>query len=129
VPEKETQLSPAIFEQLRFAMTADPAGFIDLYREYLADARESLTLLKASIENRDATAVQTRAHYLRSSSLVLGATRVAAEVANLEQTAMSGTLNDASKILGEAEHRLNQVTAELVEVLGADVVPADKTAA
>lgn len=129
VPEKETHLSPTVFDQLRLAMTADPAGFTDLYREYLADARESLALIKVSIENTDAAAVQTRAHYLRSSSLVLGASRVAAEAAGLEQTAMSGTLVDATKILREAERRLNQVTAELVEVLGGGVVPGDKTAA
>ena len=129
MPEKETHLSPTVFEQLRIAMTADPAGFTDLYRDYLADARESLALLKTSIENRDVGAVQSRAHYLRSSSLVLGATRVAAEAACLEQAAISGTLVGATKILREAKHRLNQVKAELVEVLGADVVPADKTAA
>jgi len=125
----ETHLSPAVFEQLRLAMKADPVGLRSLYRDYLADARESLAALQASIEQRDVAAVQAKAHYLRSSSLVLGATRVAQEAANLEQTAANGSLDDATKWLRKAEHRLNQVTAELIEVLGAGVAPADKTAA
>ena len=128
-PAGEASLHPAVFAQLRRAMEADPSGFLELYREYLAEARLSLGEVKQAIQRTDASAVQARAHYLRSSSMVLGVVHVAREAGMLEEIARSGNLERAGMRLKQAELCLQQVTARLVEELGSQVDPAGKTAA
>jgi HPt (histidine-containing phosphotransfer) domain-containing protein len=110
-------------------MEADPSGFLELYRDYLAEARLSLGEVKQAIQRTDARAVQARAHYLKSSSMVLGAVHVAREAGMLEEIARSGNLDPAAVRLKQVELCLQQVTARLVEELGGQVDPAGRTAA
>jgi len=128
-PESETHLRPAVFEQLRLAMNSDPSGFLELYRDYLAEAWLSVQALRVSIQQRDAEAVRAKAHYLKSSSMVLGAAHVAQEAAILEEAAAGGRFDEAAARLNQAVLRLKQVTARLVEELGREVDPAGITAA
>ena len=72
MPGTETPLTAEVFDQLQQAMAADKTGFTELYREYLADAWHTLDLLREAAPHR-IEEVRQRAHYLRSSSLVLGA--------------------------------------------------------
>lgn len=126
---QETHFNPAVFDQLQLAMKGDPEGFTALYRDYLADGWQSLQQLSEFVRQADLEAIRARAHYLKSSSLVLGAIDLAHEAAGIEEAATAGNLNGASRCLQQAERRLREAQAELAERLGAAVVPAGKTAA
>jgi len=127
MPGTETPLTAEVFDQLRQAMAADQTGFTELYREYLTDAWHTLALLRAAAPCR-VEEIRQRAHYLRSSSLVLGARKVALLAGMLEDNARTSvsTEDDALDRIAVA---LREVQAELAERLGSGVIPADKTAA
>jgi len=127
MPGTETPLTAEVFDQLQQAMAADKTGFTELYREYLADAWHTLDLLREAVPHR-LEQVRQRAHYLRSSSLVLGAHEVARLTGMLEEKTRTSVSidNDALDQIADA---LRQVQAELAERLGTGVIPADKTAA
>ena len=129
MPVKETHLTEAVYEQLRHAMAADPAGFTALYRDYLADARQSLRLLRESIQDRHIESVRAKAHYLRSGSLVLGAPDVARGAAMLEEAAIAGDSGSFDVLLETIETAVNNTQAELSERLGNSVLPVDETGA
>ena len=129
VPVKETQLTDAVFEQLRHAMAADAAGFTAIYRDYLADARQTLRALRACVKARRVEEVRAKAHYMRSSSLVLGAHGVARHAASLEQAAIAGQTERFGDLLKKTERAVNGIQLELYRRLGSGVLPADKTAA
>jgi hydroxypyruvate isomerase len=127
MPGTETPLTAEVFDQLRQAMAADSTGFTELYREYLADAWHTLELLREAAPHRTEE-VRQRAHYLKSSSLVLGARIVARLAGTLEENARTSVSTDKDA-LDRIADALRAVQAELVERLGHGVVPADKTAA
>lgn len=129
MPVKETPIISDVFVQLQTAMAADPAGFTELYRDYLADAWQSLQSLRAGVQQRQAESVRARAHYLKSSSLVLGAHQVARHAALLEEAATTSDMKDAGSLLQKAQQALHEVQAELKQRLGAAVIPAGETAA
>jgi HPt (histidine-containing phosphotransfer) domain-containing protein len=129
VPVKETHLADAVYEQLRHAMAADPAGFTALYRDYLADAHQSLRLLRESVQARNIEKVRAKAHYLRSGSLVLGAPAVAHGAAMLEEAAIAGDAGSFDVLLKKIEMAVNAIQAELSERLGESVLPAEETKA
>jgi hydroxypyruvate isomerase len=87
----------------------------------------TLDLLREAAPHR-IEEVRQRAHYLRSSSLVLGARKVARLAGTLEEKARTSVSadNDALEPIAEA---LREVQTELAERLGNGVIPADKTAA
>lgn len=128
MPVKET-LTAEVFDQLQHAMAANPTGLAELYRDYLADAWQSLQLLREGVQQRQAEAVQARAHYLKSSSLVLGARVVAHCAAMLEEAARTANARDGDKLLQHLQKALQEVQAELKKRLGASVIPAGETAA
>jgi hydroxypyruvate isomerase len=127
MPGAETPLTAEVFDQLRQAMAADKTGFTELYREYLADAWHTLKLLKEAAPHR-VEEVRQRAHYLRSSSLVLGARKVALLAGRLEEEAGTSVSTD-DDALDQIADALREVQTELAERLGKGVIPADKTAA
>lgn len=128
MPVKETHLTEAVYEQLRHAMAADPGGFTALYRDYLADAQQSVRMLHESVEAHHIENVRAKAHYLRSGSLVLGAPDVARGAAMLEEAATAGDASSFAVLLEKIETAVNATQAELSERLGSGVVPADETA-
>ncbi len=128
MPVKETHLTNAVYEQLRQAMAADPAGFTALYQDYLADARETLSILRESVQARHIENVRAKAHYLRSGSLVLGAADVARGAAMLEEAAIAGDSGSFEVLLEKIEMAVNATQAELSERLESGAPPADETA-
>ncbi len=126
---RETHLAEAVYEQLRHAMAADPAGFTALYRDYLADAHQSLRLLRENVQTRHIENVRAKAHYLRSGSLVLGASDVAHGAAALEEAAIAGDAGNFDALLERIDMAVRTTQAELSERLGSSVLPADETAA
>jgi len=129
VPVTETTLTSGVFDQLRLAMAADPAAFTGLYRDFLADARESWQVLREGVQAGQVESVRAKAHYLKSSSLVLGAPVVARYAAMLEESAIQHESEKFGSLLAEVEKALQDVQAELTKRLGAGVIPADETAA
>ena len=129
VPVKETQLTDAVYEQLRHAMAGDAAGFTAIYRDYLADARQTLRALRMCVKARHVGEVRAKAHYMRSSSLVLGAQGVARHAASLEQAAIAGQTERFGDLLKKTERAVNGIQLELYRRLGSGVLPADQTAA
>jgi len=129
VPAKETQLTDAVYEQLRHAMAGDAAGFTAIYRDYLADARQTLRALRMCVKARHVGEVRAKAHYMRSSSLVLGAQGVARHAASLEQAAIAGQTERFGDLLKKTERAVNGIQLELYRRLGSGVLPADETAA
>lgn len=129
MPVKETPLTTEVFDQLRQAMEADPAGLTELYREYLTDAWQSLHLLRESVQQRQGEAVGAKAHYLKSSSLVLGARGVARYAARLEEAAKDLEPKEAGRLLRQMQQALREVQTDLSKRLGPGVVPARTRAA
>jgi len=129
VPVKETLLTDAVFEQLRHAMAADAAGFTAIYRDYLADARQTLRTLRACAKARQIGEVRAKAHYMRSSSLVLGAQAVARYAASLEEAAIAGQAERFDDLVKKTERAVDRIQLELYRRLGSGVLPADETAA
>ena len=76
-PVNIDSLAPDVFERLQKAAAADPEELAALCRDYLAEARRTLAHLRSALAQKDATRFRDRAHYLRGSSLVIGATAVA----------------------------------------------------
>lgn len=129
VPVNETHLTDAVFGQLRQAMASDPVGFTALYRDYLADAWCSLRCIRDSVQARQGADVRAKAHYLRSSSLVLGAQGVARFAGRLEEAALTSDSEQFDVLLDKIKMALDSVQVELAERLGSGVLPADRTAA
>jgi len=129
MPMNETPLVSAIFDQLQRAMACDPAGFTELYRDYLADAWQAVGTISDGARRRQPAEVKAGAHRLKGSSMVLGACRVAQCAAVLEELGSGGDLEGAGAELQRTRQALREVEAELAVRLGAAVVPADKTGA
>jgi HPt (histidine-containing phosphotransfer) domain-containing protein len=129
MPVEETPLSSAVFDQLRQAMSNDSAGFAALYRDYLTDAWETFQNLRESINQRQFDDIQAKAHYLKSSSLVLGAPLVARCATEVERAALAKDLSDAGALMEQTKRTLRQVQTELAERLGNTVIPANHDAA
>ena len=129
MPVNETPIAAPIFEQLQQAMTCDPAGFTELYRDYLADAWQALQVLREAVKQQQAEEVRAKAHHLKGSSMVLGARLVAQCASALEEMGRNSDVQDAGAMLERTLHALQQVQDELLTRLGAGVVPVDETAA
>ena len=129
MPEKETTLASQVFEQLQLAMACDPAGFTDLYRDYLADAWQMITMLRDAVQQQRAEDVRANAHRLKGSSMVLGARAVAHSAAGLEEMGRNSDMQGACAMLERTQQALQRVQSELAGRLGAGVVPAGESAA
>ena len=129
MPVNETTLASTIFDQLQRAMARDPAGFTELYRDYLADAWQAVGIVRDAVLRRKPDEVSAGAHRLKGSSMVLGACGVAQCAAALEELGRSGDIEGAGPMLERTRQALREVEAELAVRLGAGVVPADTTGA
>ncbi len=112
------------FDRLRQMMAADPGGFCELYRDYLADAWQTHAALRTAFEQGQAAEFVSKAHYLKSSSLVLGIRSIAQLCAEMEEVGRTGHLQGACQKVDEAREILSLVQAELEAKLGPQVVPS-----
>ena len=124
MPVNQTTIASQVFEQLQRAMARDSAGFIELYRDYLADAWQSLRMLRDAVQQQQAEEVRARAHRLKGSSQVLGVCVVAQCAASLEEMGRNADVESAGTMLEQTHQALQQVQSELSGRLGAGVVPA-----
>ncbi len=129
MPEIETPLTGEVFDQIQQAMKADPAGFTELYRDYLSDAWQALPPLRDAVQKQDREATFSKAHYIKSSSLVLGAQAVAGRARELEESARISQTKLEESAVDRIAQALREVQAELAARLGVNVIPAAQTAA
>ena len=122
-------IAPDVFERLQKAVTADPGELAGLCRDYLAEARRTLAHLRSALAQKDAEEFRDRAHYLRGSSLVIGATAVARCCAGLEHIGRNAELSDAAPLLDQTAEALDVLQAELAKRLGQSVLPVEGSAA
>jgi HPt (histidine-containing phosphotransfer) domain-containing protein len=129
MPVNDTTLASPVFDQLQQAMACDPAGFTELYRDYLEDAWEAVRKLRDALRQQQPEEIRAHAHRLKGSSMVLGAQVVAQCASALENMAHSGDVQPGDALLERTGQAMADVQAELARRLGAEVIPAGKTAA
>jgi HPt (histidine-containing phosphotransfer) domain-containing protein len=122
-------LNSAVFERLQQATASQPAVLAELCRDYLTEARSTLAQLHDAIDRGDSTAVRERAHYLKGSSMMLGAQDLTQVCATLEKMGRDSDLTGARSALEGASKALKEVETELAEIVGPAVLPAEGSAA
>ena len=125
----DDSIAPKVFQQLQKATVSDPAELAGLYRDYLAEAHRALAQLRSALAQKDGEQFRERAHYMRGSSLIVGATVVARCCANLELMGRNSEFRDAAGLLDQTSTALATVEAELATRLGPSVFPAEGSAA
>jgi Hpt domain len=129
MPGTETPLTSEIFEQLQRAMPGDHVGLTELYRDYLADAWDTVRFMRETMERpHQPEEIRQKAHCLKGSSLVLGAGVVARHASILEESTRNPGANEECT-LDNIINAIRAVQRELAERLGGDVIPAGRTAA
>jgi HPt (histidine-containing phosphotransfer) domain-containing protein len=114
-----------IFDRLRQATADKPEVLAELVRDYLSEARTTLEQLRAAVSVEDAATVRERAHYLKGSSMMIGAGPLSRSCATLEQMGRDGDLQDAQAVWQQTVQALDAVESELSSELGSTVVPID----
>jgi HPt (histidine-containing phosphotransfer) domain-containing protein len=122
-------LNSAVFERLQQATASQPGVLEELCRDYLAEGRLTLAQLSDAIAQNDSGVVRERAHYLKGSSMMLGAKQLAQACATLEQMGRDAKLAEANFALQQASAALKEVENELAEIVGPAVIPAEGSAA
>ena len=125
----DDSIAPDVFNRLQKATAADPAELPALYKDYLAEACQALTQLRSALAEKDAEKLRDRAHYLRGSSLIVGATVVAQSCARLELMGRNSDFRDAARLLEQTSAALEGAGTELVKKLGPAVAPVKGSAA
>ena len=125
----DSVILPEVFERLRQATAKEPAVLGELCREYLEEARGALAQLQDAFLVKDAKAFRERAHYLKGSSLMIGAKRLSQCCATLERMGRDCDFRGAGPMLEYTMTALREVEAQLTEQVGPAVVPAEGSAA
>ena len=112
-----------VYDRLQRAMASDPDGFCELYRDYLADARQTLTYLRFACDKQNGEELRFKAHYLKSSSLILGIRPVAELCAELQDAGRAPDFTAERQKLQVLDNLLSLVQGDLEKKLGPQVVP------
>lgn len=125
----EAVLAREIFDRLRQATAGDGDVLAELCREYVAEARATIANLRHALSEGNAAEFRERAHYLKGSSLMIGARQLAQDCATLEQMGRDSDLTAAGPALEQAVAALRAVEEELARDLGSIALPAEGSAA
>jgi histidine phosphotransfer protein HptB len=125
----ETPLTPAVFDRLRQATAKDPNVLAELCRDYLTEARSALSQMNEAFRSKDGLLLRNRAHYLKGSSMVIGANVLSQCCATLERMGRDSDFAATEQMLEQAETALADVELELTKQVGPAVVPAEGSAA
>jgi len=107
-------LNPRALDALRAMVGANGEALAGkVIRTYLADMPAGLARMQAAAEARDAEALRTAAHGMKSSSANVGAERLARLCKDLEMIGRSGTTDGASGLLEDAAGEFARVAAAL----------------
>jgi HPt (histidine-containing phosphotransfer) domain-containing protein len=122
-------LNRDIFGHLQSATANQPGVLAELCRDYLAEARSTIVQLRDALARSDAPQVRERAHYLKGSSMMLGARKLSEACATLEGMGRDSNLSDAGLALEEVLATLKEVEDALTEIVGPTVLPTEGSAA
>lgn len=125
----EAVLAREIFDRLRQATAGDSGVLAELCREYVGEARATVDNLRQALSAGNAAEFRERAHYLKGSSLMIGARQLAQYCATLEQMGKDSDLTAAGAVLEQAVAALRAVEEELTRDLGPVALPAEGSAA
>ena len=125
----DNPIASDVFERLRQATASRPAELVELCRDYLTEARQTLAQLRNAFTLKQANELRNRAHYLKGSSMVMGAIGVTQCCASLEAMGRNGDFSEAGRTLDRLSTALDAVEQEYVKRLGPDVLPAKGPAA
>ena len=121
-------IAPDVFSRLQQATASQPGQLVELCREYLTEARQTLAQLRKAFTLKQADELRNRAHYLRGSSMLVGATRVTRCCASLEAMGKNADFSQTEQETEEMSAALDAVQQELVKTLGSEVLPATGSA-
>lgn len=124
----DSLIASDVFERLQQAMASTPAEFVELCRDYLAEARRNLGELQSAFASKQGGALRERAHYLKGSSLIMGAVGVTRCCASLEAMGKNGDFRETERMLEQTSAMLDAVQQELVKRLGPEVIPVKGSA-
>lgn len=119
----QTLVAADVYDRLQKVMASDPDGFCGLYRDYLSEALQTLNQLRTLCDNKSGEELRFKAHYLKSSSLVLGIRPVAELCSEFEHSTREFEFNSAWQRLQNLAELLQLVQAELEQKLGPQVIP------
>lgn len=122
-------LNRDVFGRLQQATADKPDVLAELCRDYIIEARTTVSQLREALAHKDAAAVRDRAHYLKGSSMMLGAQMVSQNCATLEGMGRDSNLGGAEPVLESVLMALKEVEAVLTEVVGPAALPAEGSAA
>ena len=125
----ESVLNRDIFGRLQQATATQPGVLAELCHDYVAEARSTIAQLRAALAQENAGAVRDRAHYLKGSSMMIGAQVLSQSCATLELMGRDANLTAAAPALEQVSASLKAVEAELAEIVGPMVLPAEGSAA
>jgi HPt (histidine-containing phosphotransfer) domain-containing protein len=121
-------LNRDVFGRLQQATAGQPDVLAELCRDYIAEARTTVSRLREALASSDAAMVRDRAHYLKGSSMMLGAQEVSQSCSTLEEMGRDSNLTEADPVLEKVLTALKQVEAVLTEVVGPAALPAEGSA-
>ena len=125
----ETVLAREVFDRLRQATAGDSGVLAELCREYVSEARATLVNLRKALSEGNAAEFRERAHYLKGSSMMIGARHLSQYCATLEEMGKKSDLTAAPPVLEQAAAALRAVEEELTRELGPVALPAEGSAA
>jgi len=125
----EAVLAREIFDRLRQATAGDTGVLAELCSEFIAEARATIGNLENALAENNAAEFRERAHYLKGSSLMIGAQQLSQYCAILEQMGRDSDLASAKTVLDQTVAALKVVEEELAKDVGPVVLPAEGSAA
>ena len=135
-PQTDSPSPDSPFETLAAHLHCATGGDANILRSlvktFLADAPETLSVLRRAIAQKDAEALAVTAHSFKGSLGIVGAQKAAALAANLQAMGRSGDLAGAAAEFRTLEDEFNSVRGELLTLQAATppkAKPARKFAA
>ena len=125
----ETVLAREVFDRLRQATAGDSGVLAELCREYVGEARATIVNLRTALSEGNAAEFRERAHYLKGSSMMIGAKHLSQYCATLEEMGKRSDLTAAPPVVEQAAAALRAVEEELTRDLGPVALPAEGSAA
>jgi HPt (histidine-containing phosphotransfer) domain-containing protein len=125
----DTILAREIFGRLRQATAGNQEILAELCHDYIVEARSTIVRLRQALARTDAPELRERAHYLKGSSMMIGARELAQCCGRLEQMGRDGDLSEAEAALEQTVTALRAVEEELTKEVGPVPLPAEGSAA
>jgi HPt (histidine-containing phosphotransfer) domain-containing protein len=117
-----------IFDRLRQAAASTPGVLEELCRDYVVEARATVGQIREALDCANAEQLRDRAHYLKGSSMMLGARELSQHCATLEIMGRDCSLGAADAELERTRVALRAVETELSRQVGATALPDDGSA-